>query len=84
MDFNLLWFIPISPPVMAFNLQMIVISVIIGGDLRIIDMIAKGPSFCHVLRIRQLSQDREDITDGNQKWHGAIPIFKIRAIRISR
>lgn len=46
-----------------------------------------GPSFCHVHKIKQLIQDRDDIVDGNQKWHGAAPSFSssanIRSVCIS-
>lgn len=48
-------------------------------DWRIKDIIIKGPSFCHVDRIRQFIHEIEDITDGNQKWHGAIPSFRMIA-----
>ena len=37
----------------------------------------KGVIFCQVDRIRQRTQEREFITLGNQKWHGAIPAFII-------
>lgn len=67
MDLSFLWFIPISPPVIAFSLQMIVRREAIGADLRIIDMMVSGPSFCQVLKIKQLIHDKDDITDGNQK-----------------
>ena len=30
-------------------------------------------SFCQVDRIKQFIHDRDAITDGYQKWHGAIP-----------
>jgi gamma-glutamyl phosphate reductase len=42
----------------------------------------RGPSFCHVLKIMQLIHDIDAITDGNQKWHGAIPIFSMIAAMI--
>lgn len=80
MDLSFLWFIPRIPPVIAL---MQAIRVIIDGAqwvFRINVRIVRGPSFCHVLRIRQLIHEIEDITEGNQKWHGAIPIFRIIAL----
>jgi hypothetical protein len=32
-----------------------------------------GASFCHVDSVKQLIHDNEAITEGYQKWHGAIP-----------
>lgn len=32
-----------------------------------------GANFCHVDKVRQLIHDNDAITDGYQKWHGAIP-----------
>lgn len=47
--------------------------------------INKGTSFCQVIKIRHIDHDNEDITAGNQKWHGASPSLKARAkIIISR
>jgi hypothetical protein len=40
----------------------------------------KGASFCQVTRIRQFSHDNEVITEGNQKWQGAVPNLKSKAI----
>ena len=37
--------------------------------------ITNGASFCHVARIMQDIQDSDVITEGNQKWNGAIPSF---------
>ena len=43
----------------------------------------RGPSFCHVDRIRQLDQEMDVMIDGNQKWQGAIPNFRrMAAIKI--
>ena len=36
-------------------------------------------SFCHVDNVRQSGQEIEFITLGNQKWHGTIPAFIMRA-----
>lgn len=41
-----------------------------------------GASFCHVDSVRQLIHDSEAITDGYQKWHGAIPNLISMAIII--
>jgi hypothetical protein len=40
---------------------------------RIKAIIIRGASFCHVARIMQANHDIDVITDGNQKWNGAIP-----------
>ena len=54
-------------------------------DIIIKDRVAKGPSFCHVDRMRQGTHDIDDITLGNHEWHGAIPSLSISAkIRISK
>jgi hypothetical protein len=37
--------------------------------------ITKGANFCHVARIIHAVQDIDVITEGNQKWNGAIPSF---------
>jgi len=76
------WFIPIIPPRRAF---MEAISIINVGDrlYRINDKIINGANFCHVARIMHINHDKDVITDGNQKWNGAIPsLSKIDAIRI--
>lgn len=67
------WFIPKIPPTNALILaeiakivlDLLLLVVIINND--------SGASFCHVDNVKQFIQDREDITDGYQKWHGAIP-----------
>lgn len=40
------------------------------------EIIARGASFCHVERIKQDSHEIDIITDGYQRWHGAIPTFR--------
>lgn len=35
-----------------------------------------GASFCHVVKIKQLIQDKPAITLGSQKWNGKLPNFK--------
>jgi hypothetical protein len=32
-----------------------------------------GASFCHVDSVKQLIHESDAITEGYQKWHGAIP-----------
>lgn len=39
------------------------------------DIIDKGASFCHVDRIKAGIHAIEVITEGYQRWHGAIPTF---------
>lgn len=48
---------------------------IINDDLLIIinDKMVNGAIFCHEDRIVQLIHDSDAITEGNHKWHGAIP-----------
>lgn len=68
------WFIPIIPPNRAFRGATTIIS---SGDVlcRINERIIKGANFCQVARIIQVNQDIDVITEGNQKWNGAIPNF---------
>lgn len=73
------WFIPTIPPTMAFIHAKTIIRYFIVGD-RINDIIINGANFCHVERIRAATHEIDVITDGYHKWHGAIPIFRIRAI----
>lgn len=76
------WFIPIIPPSRAL---IEAISIINVDDklYRIKDKMISGANFCHVARIIHISHDRDVITDGNQKWKGAIPsLSRIDAIRI--
>lgn len=67
------WFIPIIPPINAFILAVIII-IVDNWDfiLSIINRL-RGASFCHVERIKQFIQDSDAITEGYQKWQGAIP-----------
>lgn len=54
------------------------INIIIFEDL--INMkakIIKGANFCHVAKIRHENHEIDVITEGNQKWSGAIPSFSI-------
>jgi hypothetical protein len=77
-DFSFVWFIPISAPVMAFIHGIVVYS----GVIFIVNiMMDSGASFCQVDRIIHDSQDSDVITDGNHKWHGTIPSFKVRENR---
>lgn len=77
------WFIPSIPPINAFNPEVIInryldcvlYSVIISSD--------SGASFCHVDNTIQLIHDNDAITDGYQKWHGAIPSLISIAIVIT-
>lgn len=76
------WFIPIIPPRSA----LIEAISIINDDERLYkinDKMINGANFCHVARIIHISHDRDVITDGNQKWNGAIPsLSRIDAIKI--
>jgi len=67
------WFIPSIPPISAFILAVIIIIVVIWNFILNIVSNLNGASFCHVDKIKQFIQDKDAITDGYQKWHGAIP-----------
>lgn len=75
------WFNPITPPIMALLAALSIsrrwLSVVIVNEYT---SRAKGASFCHVDRVRAVSHEDDDITDGYQKWHGALPSFNIREI----
>lgn len=76
---NLDWFIPIAPPINALNALIIIINLL--NELnRIIDKNTNGANFCQVDRIRQFSQDMDDITDGYHRWNGAAPILRLTLI----
>lgn len=79
MDFNLLWFIPISPPISEFSDEIMMKILGVHLVVSIMDIIIKGPSFCQVDRIRQFIHEMDAMTEGNQKWHGAMPSFRKRA-----
>jgi len=69
-DFNLVWFIPITDPIMALIMGIIKESL----DSGIINVrIVSGANFCQVERIVHDIQEIDVITDGNHMWHGAIP-----------
>lgn len=60
------WFIPNIPPKIALIIEM----VIIIDEYRLFsrnERITRGASFCHVARIIHEIQDRDVITEGNQK-----------------
>lgn len=72
---RLVWFSPIIPPTVV---PVIAIRVVcFGNDLEIYenDRRIRGAIFCHVERIKQFIHDRDVITEGNHKWHGAAPSF---------
>lgn len=68
------WFIPINPPVIALRLAKTSIN---DGDnfVNRNDIMDSGASFCHVDRIKAGIHLMDVITEGYQKWHGAIPIL---------
>jgi hypothetical protein len=75
------WFIPRRPPIIAFNAAAknrigLILCAFENGKIKR----PKGPSFCHVHRIKQLIQERDVTVDGNQKWQGAAPSFSNNAI----
>lgn len=67
------WLIPRIPPIKAF-IAATVINIALEFDLYETDINSdKGANFCQVDRIRQFIHDRDNITEGYQKWHGAAP-----------
>lgn len=76
------WFIPIIPPSSAL-IEAINIMKVDDKLYKMNERMINGANFCHVARIIHISHDRDVITDGNQKWNGAIPSLSIiEAIRI--
>lgn len=67
---------PPRPPIRAFRAAKVKI-VFVDTRGTIADMIITGATFCQVVKIIHMSQDREYITWGNQKWNGAAPILII-------
>lgn len=71
------------PPIRAFSPA---INGIIDLDICLVKKIRidSGASFCHEDRIVQEIHEMEDITEGYQKWQGALPNFnRIEVIRIT-
>lgn len=68
----LVWLNPIIP---LISILIIIINVKNNGWLIFNIRIIIGAIFCHVNKIRQVSQDKPSITSTNQKWKGAAPIF---------
>lgn len=67
------WFIPKAPPINALIPAVIIINVLDCVLYSVIIRRESGASFCHVDKIMQFVHDKDAITDGYQKWHGAIP-----------
>lgn len=78
-DFIFLWFIPINPPRIELMEARRIMIFGVQPDCIINAKIVSGPNFCQVDKIRQFIHDRDLMTDGNQKWHGAMPNFRIIA-----
>lgn len=67
------WFIPSTPPTNAL-IPAVVARIVLDCVLYVVIISrVRGASFCQVDRVRQLIHDSEAITEGYQKWHGAIP-----------
>jgi hypothetical protein len=66
------------PPSKALIAEMIKIKDV-AVLFKINDRIIRGASFCQEARIEQEIHDSEVITEGNQKWKGAIPNLSIIA-----
>lgn len=67
------WFIPSTPPIKAFNPAVIIINLLDWILYKVIISSDSGANFCHVDKIIQFIHDNDAITEGYQKWHGAIP-----------
>jgi len=76
MDRSWVWFIPIIPPRSAFSPA---VNRINNGEVehRRNAKMVKGASFCHVANSMQVIHGKDIITDGNQKWNGAMPSFNM-------
>ena len=72
------WLRPIMPPMMAFIEAAHIINVFLFGLLIRVSIIS-GASFCQVDKIKQLIHEMDIITEGYQKWQGALPSFNRRA-----
>lgn len=72
---NCLWFIPIIPPSSAFNLA---IREMIDCDIWLVKNTKtdRGASFCHDDKIVHDIHEIDAITEGYQKWQGALPSFR--------
>jgi hypothetical protein len=72
-DRKWIWLIPRIPPISAF---MVATPINISSELDLYEIEINndsGASFCQVDRIKQFIHEIDNITDGYQKWHGAIP-----------
>lgn len=76
------WFIPNNPPINAFNPAVIAIMSLDCVLFIVIISNVNGASFCHVDKVKQLIHEIDAITEGYQKWHGAIPNLISIAIMI--
>jgi len=72
------WFIPIIPPIIAFIIDAINMNCLVEL-FNVNAKIIKGAIFCQEARIKHDIHEILVITDGNQKWNGAIPSFSIKA-----
>lgn len=52
------------------------------GEIIVYETRTRGATFCRVIRIIQCIQETPCMIGGNQKWTGAAPIFRSRALRI--
>lgn len=73
------WFIPIIPPNRALSEAISKTNVVLEFS-RKNARIVNGASFCHVDKIIQENHEIDVITEGNQKWNGAIPSFNMIAV----
>ena len=76
----MVWFSPIIPPIVVPLTA--IRAVCFGIDLAMYenDSRISGAIFCHVDSKKQFIHDRDVITDGNHRWHGAAPNFSSRDV----
>ena len=76
------WFRPPQPPIKTDNTLALNIS-LVGIRSFIENKSTKGAIFCHVAIISPLEKGSPCRTSGNQKWHGARPILKAKAVAMA-
>lgn len=77
---KLVWFSPIIPPIVVPLTAISAVCFGIDPAIYENDSRINGAIFCHVDRRKQFIQDKDVITDGNHKWHGAAPSFSRRDV----
>lgn len=76
-DFIFVCVIPVVPPTITLNSEMIIVSFNIIDDINENIKIVSGANFWTDLKIKHDHHEIDVITDGNHMWHGTIPSFII-------